>query len=140
MTTIEGNYIYYKGCCYLRTQGRDKSLTYLFLPYYNIVKILFCGLEAVMDKIKQIIEEKIRPVLKAHQGDLELVEVTADGFVKVKLLGACANCPSAQTTLSEIVEAELQQACPEIKGVIPVSQVSEELINQALKILRKGNN
>lgn len=90
-----------------------------------------------MKEISQIIEDKIRPMLKAHQGDIELVEITADGFVKVKLTGACAQCPGAQQTLTEVVEANLKEICPEIKGVVPVGQVSDELIAQALKILRK---
>lgn len=93
-----------------------------------------------MQTISAIIEQKIRPVLQSHHGDIELVEVTSDGYVKVKLTGACATCPGAQQTLSEIVEANLREICPEIQGVIPVYQVSDELINQALKILRKNKN
>lgn len=90
-----------------------------------------------MNKIAQVIEEKIRPILQAHQGDIELVEVTSDGIVKVKLIGACATCAGAQQTLSNLVEAELMAVCPDLKGVIPVYQVSEDLIQQALKILHK---
>lgn len=93
-----------------------------------------------MQTISDIIEQKIRPVLQSHHGDIELVEVTSDGYVKVKLTGACATCPGAQQTLSEVVEANLREICPEIQGVIPVYQVSDELINQALKILRKNKN
>ena len=90
-----------------------------------------------MDKIAQLIEERIRPILQVHQGDIELVEVTSDGIVKVKLTGACATCPGAQQTLSDVVEAELMAACPEVKGIVPVYQVGEDLIQQALKILHK---
>jgi Fe-S cluster biogenesis protein NfuA len=90
-----------------------------------------------MDKIAQIIEQKIRPILNVHQGDIEFVEITADGFVKVRLTGACRTCPGAQQTLSEVVETALKEVCPEIKGVIPVYQVSDDLLKQALKILRK---
>ncbi|EGO62776.1 NifU family protein [Acetonema longum] len=90
-----------------------------------------------MEQIARIIEEKIRPLLQAHQGDLELVSVTDDGFVKVKLTGACAACPGQQQTLSEVVDAEIRAVCPEIRGVIPVYQVSDDLINQALHILRR---
>jgi len=93
-----------------------------------------------MQTISDIIEQKIRPVLQSHHGDIELVEVTSDGYVKVRLTGACATCPGAQQTLSEIVEAKLREACPEINGVIPVYQVSDDLIRQALKILRKDSN
>lgn len=90
-----------------------------------------------MEKLEQIIEEKVRPVLAAHNGDIELLEITAEGYVKVRLAGACASCPGARQTMAEIVEESIRQACPEIKGVIPVQQVSEELIGQALKILRR---
>ena len=91
-----------------------------------------------MEEISQIIEFKIRPILQLHNGDIELLEITADGYVKVKLSGACATCPGAQQTLSEVVESALKEVCPEIKGVIPVYQVSEHLINQALTILRRN--
>ena len=90
-----------------------------------------------MDKIEQVIAEKIRPILKAHQGDIEVVEITTDGIVKVRMTGACASCPCAQQTLSDTVEEELREACPEVKGVEAVYQVSDDLIQQALKILQK---
>ena len=90
-----------------------------------------------MDALQKVIEAKIRPVLQSHNGDIELVEVTAEGFVKVRLTGACAACPGARQTLSDVVEAKLMEACPEIKGVIAVRQVNAELIQKALEILRK---
>lgn len=90
-----------------------------------------------MEKIREIIEQKVRPVLNAHNGDIELIEVTDDGFAKVRLIGACATCHGAQETMTEVVEATIREVYPEIKGVIAVHQVSDDLINQALKILRK---
>jgi len=93
-----------------------------------------------MEKIQQVIEQKIRPILKAHNGDIELVEVTSDGFVKVKLIGACATCHGAEQTMSDLVEVALKEVYPEMKGVITVCQVSDDLINQALKILRKDQS
>ena len=56
--------------------------------------------EVVMNKVTKVIEQKIRPSLQEHQGDIELVEITADGYVKVQLTGACAACPGARQTLS----------------------------------------
>jgi len=88
-------------------------------------------------RIVEIIDQRIRPALQAHQGDIELVEITAEGIVKVKLTGACATCPGAQQTLAEVVETELRQACPEINGVAAVYQASDDLIRQALQLLRK---
>jgi len=90
-----------------------------------------------MDQLHKVIEEKVRPLLQAHGGDLELLEITADGFVKVRLAGVCSTCPGAQQTLSELVETALKEVCPEIKGVVAVTQVSQSLIDEALSILRK---
>ena len=42
---------------------------------------------------------KIKPSLQADGGDVELVEVTEDGVIKVKLTGTCAGCPMSQMTL-----------------------------------------
>lgn len=95
-------------------------------------------MDALKDKIEEIISRKIRPVLRADNGDITLLEITSDATVKVKLSGACATCPGAEHTLSELVSSELMEACPEIKRVIQVNQVSDELISQALNILRKN--
>lgn len=87
--------------------------------------------------VQRVIEEKVRPSLFSHGGDIRLQEIANDGYVKVKLTGACSACPGAQLTLSEVVETALKEACPEIKGVVLVAQVSDELINEALEILRE---
>ena len=51
------------------------------------------------EKVKEVIE-KIRPQLQADGGDVEIVEITDDGIVKVRLMGHCAGCPYSQQTLS----------------------------------------
>jgi Fe-S cluster biogenesis protein NfuA len=61
--------------------------------------------------------EQIRPYLQADGGDLELVEVTDEGVVKVRLKGACHGCPMAQMTLSQGVERELKKMVPDVKSV-----------------------
>ena len=61
--------------------------------------------------------EGIRSHLQADGGDIELVDVTADGVVKVRLRGACACCPGAQMTLKNGVEAALKKQIPEVKRV-----------------------
>ncbi len=71
------------------------------------------------DKVEEAIE-KIRPYLQADGGDLELVEVTEDGTVKVRLTGACGGCPFAQITLKQGVENALKKMVPEVKEVVAV--------------------
>jgi Fe-S cluster biogenesis protein NfuA len=64
--------------------------------------------------------EKIRPALQADGGDVELVEVTDDGVVKVALQGACRGCPMSQLTLANGVERVIKQEIPEVVRVEPV--------------------
>jgi Fe-S cluster biogenesis protein NfuA len=70
----------------------------------------------VKDKVQAVIEE-IRPLLRADGGDIELVEVTADHVVKVRLQGACRGCPGAQMTLRMAVERRLKAQVPEVQRV-----------------------
>jgi len=64
---------------------------------------------------------KIRPSLQADGGDVELVEVTDDNVVKVRLQGACGSCPMALLTLKNGVERVLKEEVPEIKEVVSVN-------------------
>jgi Fe-S cluster biogenesis protein NfuA len=68
------------------------------------------------DRVEKAIE-KIRPFLQQDGGDIELVDVSEDGVVKVKLKGACGGCPMAQMTLKDGVERALKEAIPEITSV-----------------------
>ena len=60
---------------------------------------------------------KIRPSLQADGGDVELVEVTDGGIVRVRLTGACKGCPMSQMTLKSGVERILKQEVPGVKAV-----------------------
>ena len=64
--------------------------------------------------------ETIRPFLQRDGGDVELVDVSDDGVVQVRLTGACNGCPLAQMTLSEGIERELKAQIPELKRVVAV--------------------
>lgn len=61
--------------------------------------------------------DKIRPSLQADGGDVELIDVTDDGVVQVRLQGACAGCPMSQMTLKNGIERFLKQTVPEVKSV-----------------------
>jgi Fe-S cluster biogenesis protein NfuA len=61
--------------------------------------------------------EKIKPGLQADGGDIELVNITDDGVVQVRLLGSCAGCPMSQMTLTHYVEQTLKEMVPEVKMV-----------------------
>jgi len=59
----------------------------------------------------------IKPYLQADNGDVELVEVTDDGIVKVRLLGECKNCPLSIMTLRAGIERSLMNQVPGIKRI-----------------------
>jgi Fe-S cluster biogenesis protein NfuA len=63
---------------------------------------------------------KVRQMLSAEGGDIELVEVTPDNVVKVKLKGACGCCPMSQMTMKMGVERIIKQDVPQVKEVIAV--------------------
>ena len=75
--------------------------------------------ETMKEKVETTLG-KIRPSLQADGGDVELVEVTPDGVVKVKLTGACGGCPMSQMTLKMGIERMLKQEMSEVKEVVGV--------------------
>lgn len=78
------------------------------------------------EDVARVLKE-IRPSLQADGGDVELVDVTDDGVVKVKLTGSCGTCPFAMMTLKAGIERILKQEVPQVKEVQAVGYtVSEE--------------
>ena len=68
------------------------------------------------EQVEKILAE-IRPNLQRDGGDVELVDISADGVIKVKLTGACGCCPMSTLTLKMAIEKKLKDALPEIKAV-----------------------
>ncbi|MBU1121433.1 MAG: NifU family protein [Candidatus Omnitrophota bacterium] len=68
------------------------------------------------EKVEKALEE-VRPYLKAEGGNVELVAVTDEGVVKVKLTGACGCCPMSTYTLKMGIEQKLKELIPEVKSV-----------------------
>ena len=68
------------------------------------------------EKVQEVLN-KVRPMLQRDGGDAELVDVTEDGIVKVKLTGACGGCPMSTMTLKMGIEKQLKQELPEVKSV-----------------------
>jgi Fe-S cluster biogenesis protein NfuA len=73
----------------------------------------------MQEKVKVVLD-KVRPYLVQDGGDVELVEVSEDGTVKVRLTGHCAGCPHSTMTLKNGIERILKQEIPEVKEVVNV--------------------
>jgi len=71
------------------------------------------------EKVRKAMDQ-IRPALQADGGDVELIDVSDAGVVKVKLTGACHGCPMAQITLKNGIEKHLKKVVPEITSVVSV--------------------
>lgn len=74
----------------------------------------------IKEKIKKVLEENVRPNLQMDGGDVELVEVTDAGVVRVRLKGSCAHCPFSSLTIAGGVEETLKRLVPEVTRVEPV--------------------
>jgi Fe-S cluster biogenesis protein NfuA len=71
------------------------------------------------EKVQEVLE-LIRPALQADGGDVELVDVSDDGIVSVRLTGACGSCPMSTMTLKMGIERTLREKLPEVKEVVQV--------------------
>ena len=65
--------------------------------------------------------DSVRPFLQADNGDIELVDVTDNGIVKVRLLGECKKCPLSIMTLRAGIERTLIKQVPGIRRIESVN-------------------
>lgn len=96
----------------------DEALAALAADQLVASLLLVHGLHPydVTTRVQQALES-VRPYLGSHGGDVELIEVTADDIVRLRLLGSCDGCPSSSVTLTLAVEDAVAAAAPEIAGI-----------------------
>lgn len=76
-------------------------------------------MSAVVEKIVQVIEADVRPVIESHGGGIEFRGFDdTNGVLTVELTGVCSGCPGAQATIRNMVEGVIQQSVPEVKEVV----------------------
>jgi hypothetical protein len=80
--------------------------------------------------IESVLDEKVRPLLRAHNGDIELMIIEAGDVIRLRLAGACVACIGAEQTIRESFLS--------VGGVLVESGVSEELVAEALHFLKRG--
>jgi Fe-S cluster biogenesis protein NfuA/nitrite reductase/ring-hydroxylating ferredoxin subunit len=98
----------------LRSAVRDPFI-FGVLRFHGLVK------DPLEIRLEQALEE-VRPSLRGHGGDVELVALKMPDTVEVRLVGSCHGCPSSAQTLTEGVERAIRQHCPEIQHIRQVSQ------------------
>lgn len=93
------------------------ELVYAVLLYHELVKP---PKPPLAQRIQTALEE-VRPGLKSHNGDVELVAIKPPDTVEVRLIGTCSSCPASTLTLSQGVEQAIKNHCPEITKVVAVT-------------------
>ena len=69
----------------------------------------------LLGRIESVLDEQIRPGLRADGGDVEVVGIDDDKIVQVRMKGACQGCTSSTMTLTFGIEAALKARIPEIR-------------------------
>ena len=90
----------------------------------------------MLERIELVLDEKVRPALRTHDGDIKVVRVE-DGVLYFRMLGQCSNCPSAVVTAEELVAPPILEAIPELRQVVLDTTVSDELWQDAMELLRR---
>ena len=84
-------------------------------------------MEDLWKKTERVLEEKVRPRLMDHKGDIEILSLK-EGVLSVRFTGQCSGCPSAYITLEELVKEEVMGQIPEIRDVLLDTGVSEDML------------
>jgi len=98
-------------------QAAEDEVVYGVLRYHDLIKAPQPPLE---QRIEMALAE-VRPGLKSHHGDVELVSIRLPDTVEVRLVGTCSHCPASSLTLSEGVEQAIKRYCPEITRIVSVN-------------------
>jgi Fe-S cluster biogenesis protein NfuA len=90
-----------------------------------------------IQKIEEFLELQVRPFLKTHNGDI-IIHSFEDGVLKVRMLGGCANCPSAVSEIEQMVAESITNSVSGVRSVIVVTGVSDALLEEARALLRRS--
>jgi len=77
---------------------------------------------SLRDQVEEVLN-LIRPAVQSDGGDVELVDVTPDGLVQVRLHWACVGCPSSTMTLQAGIERNLKARIPGVRAVEAINGV-----------------
>jgi nitrite reductase/ring-hydroxylating ferredoxin subunit/Fe-S cluster biogenesis protein NfuA len=97
----------------------DDEVVYGVLHYHELIKP---PQPPLAQRLQRALDE-IRPMLKDHNGDVELVSIRLPDTIEVRFIGTCRHCPASSLTLTQRVEQTIKQHCPEIEHVVVVRTV-----------------
>lgn len=105
------------------------------MPQGRAAPAVFTEDTAMRSTIEAVLQQYVRPQLLLHHGDIELLEVTGDA-IRVRLLGACSNCPSSTQTVQELVLETVRHHVPQVQTVTLETGVSDDLLQAARAMMK----
>jgi len=94
-----------------------------------------------MDKIEKFLDKEIRPYLKSHGGDIEIINYSIEKQeLNLRLKGQCCVCPHSIETNENFIKKSILEKFSEIKNIYIETGVSDELWNLAKSILKEDRN
>lgn len=90
------------------------------------------------EHIEKVFNEDIRPYLRNHGGDVEIISIE-NGIVKIRMLGQCSGCPSASLTIEEVIKNTLREKGCKIKEIVVENQISQDMLDLAHKLLHRND-
>ena len=91
-------------------------------------------METKYQEIETILENYVRPDLRGHNGNIQLVDIK-DSIAYVKLIGGCSGCPAAKYTLESVVKETVLKHTDTVRDVKLWEEVSQELYDFAKSFL-----
>ncbi|MCP1103276.1 Fe-S cluster biogenesis protein NfuA [Aequitasia blattaphilus] len=89
-----------------------------------------------VEEIEEVLDRKVRPELALHNGNIQ-IERLEGTVLYVRFTGQCSGCPSADLTTEQVVEANLKEAFPSLERVVLEMGVSDELLEEARRLMKK---
>jgi Fe-S cluster biogenesis protein NfuA len=89
----------------------------------------------MVEIIEDVLDKYVRPKLAEHYGNVKVLAFNY-GVLELKLTGQCSNCPSSRFTAEDLIEKELKEHIPEVKAVVLINSVSDDLLSFAQKLLK----
>ena len=92
------------------------------------------------EKLEDVLNQFVRPALIDHIGNLEVTDFDEeDGTLWIMMTGRCAGCPSADSTVENLVAKELISRFPEIRQIEIDDGITDEIYEEAMKLFTHRN-
>jgi Fe-S cluster biogenesis protein NfuA len=91
--------------------------------------------EKLLDEMDEVLEKRVRPSLRAHRGNVEIVNLDDTGTLWISLQGECAGCICADETAANLIQKEICAAFPQVKKVEIDNGITEEILAQAMALM-----